>query len=143
MTRNETRREMEEAVKAGRQALSSLECASEKLDKAKNWGLFDMLGGGLVADWMKHSRMSEATGYMEEAKSRLRIFQRELQDVHVPLDLRMDVSSFLTFADFFFDGIVADYMVQSKINDAREQVNDAIMRVRALLGELEGLLDGE
>lgn len=135
------RREMEEAVKAGQRALYSLECAGGKLEKAKSWGIFDMLGGGLVADWMKHSRMSDATGYMEEAKDRLRDFQRELQDVQIPLDLRMDVSSFLTFADFFFDGIIADYMVQSKINDAREQVNDAIMRVRALLGELESLLE--
>lgn len=137
------RRETEEAVKAGKRALDSLECAGEKLEKAKNWGLFDMLGGGLVADWMKHSRMSDATGYMEEARSRLKVFQRELQDIQVPLDLRMDVSSFLTFADFFFDGIIADYMVQSKINDAREQVNDAVMRVRALLGELESLLEEE
>lgn len=47
----------------------------------------------------------------------------------------------MNFADFFFDGIVADYLVQKKINDAREQVDDAIMRVRAILGELRDLLN--
>ena len=53
----------------------------------------------------------------------------------------MDISSFLTFADFFFDGPVSDYLVQRKINDAREQVDDAIMRVRVILEELRDLLD--
>ena len=132
------RREIEEA---GEKALYSLENAREKLQGAKNWGIFDMLGGGFFTDMVKHSKMSDATAYMEDAKNQLLVFQRELRDVQVPLDLRMDISSFLNFADFFFDGIVADYLVQKKINDAREQVDDAIMRVRAILGELRDLLN--
>lgn len=135
------RREIEEAAAAGEKALYSLENAREKLQGAKNWGIFDMLGDGFFTDWVKHSKMSDATGYMEEAKRQLLVFQRELRDVQVPLDLRMDISSFLTFADFFFDGLVADYLVQRKINDAREQVDDAIMRVRVILGELRDLLN--
>lgn len=135
------RREIEEAAAAGEKALYSLETAREKLQGAKNWGIFDMLGGGFFTDMVKHSKMSDATAYMEDAKSRLLVFQRELRDVQVPLDLRMDISSFLTFADFFFDGLVADYLVQKKINDAREQVDDAITRVRVILGELRDLLN--
>ena len=135
------RREIEEAAAAGEKALYCLENAKERLQGAKNWGIFDMLGGGFFTDMVKHSKMSDATAYMEDAKSQLLVFQRELRDVQVPLDLRMDISSFLNFADFFFDGIVADYLVQKKINDAREQVDDAIMRVRAILGELRDLLN--
>lgn len=135
------RREIEEAAAAGEKALYSLETAREKLQGAKNWGIFDMLGGGFFTDMVKHSKMSDATAYMEDAKSQLLVFQRELRDVQVPLDLRMDISSFLTFADFFFDGLVADYLVQKKINDAREQVDDAITRVRVILGELRDLLN--
>ena len=131
------RREIEEAAAAGEKALYSLENAREKLQGAKNWGIFDMLGGGFFTDMVKHSKMSDATAYMEDAKNQLLVFQRELRDVQVPLD----ISSFLNFADFFFDGIVADYLVQKKINDAREQVDDAIMRVRAILGELRDLLN--
>lgn len=135
------RREIEEAAAAGEKALYSLETAREKLQGAKNWGIFDMLGGGFFTDMVKYSKMSDATAYMEDAKSQLLVFQRELRDVQVPLDLRMDISSFLTFADFFFDGLVADYLVQKKINDAREQVDDAITRVRVILGELRDLLN--
>ena len=74
---------------------------------------------------------------MESAKSDLKRFQRELKDVNIPLDLRMEVGSFLSFADFFFDGFVADYLVQSKISEAKEQVSDAIIRVEQILDELK------
>lgn len=66
-----------------------------------------------------------------------RLFQKELKDVNVPLDLRIEVGSFLSFADFFFDGFVADYLVQSKISEAKSQISDAIFRVEQILRELK------
>lgn len=131
------RREMKEAIDAGERALRSLHNAQEKLNSAGNWGLFDMFGGGLFSTMMKRSKMDDATRLMEDAKRDLKQFQRELRDVNVPLDLKMEVGSFLSFADFFFDGFVADYLVQSKISDAKEQVSDAIIRVKQILNELK------
>ena len=131
------RREMKEALDAGERALSSLRKAQEKLNSAGNWGLFDMFGGGLFSTIMKRSKMDDAQQLMEAAKSDLKRFQRELKDVNIPLDLRMEVGSFLSFADFFFDGFVADYLVQSKILEAKEQVSDAIIRVEQILNELK------
>lgn len=131
------RREMKEAMDAGERALSSLRNAQEKLNSAGNWGLFDMFGGGLFSTIMKRSKMDDAQQLMEAAKSDLKRFQRELKDVNIPLDLRMEVGSFLSFADFFFDGFVADYLVQSKISEAKEQVSDAIIRVEQILNELK------
>ena len=81
--------------------------------------------------------MNEASSYIEDAKQLMQIFQRELQDINVPLDVKMEVGGFLSFADFFFDGFIVDYMVQSKISDAREQIEDAIFRVESLLVELK------
>lgn len=130
------RREMKEALDAGERALSSLRNAQEKLNSAGNWGLLDMFGGGLFSTIMKRSKMDDAQQLMEAAKSDLKRFQRELKDVNIPLDLRMEVGSFLSFADFFFDGFVADYLVQSKISEAKEQVSDAIIRVEQILNEL-------
>ena len=131
------RREMKEAMDAGERALSSLRNAQGKLNSASNWGLFDMFGGGLFSTIMKRSKMDDAQQLMEAAKSDLKRFQRELKDVNIPLDLRMEVGSFLSFADFFFDGFVADYLVQSKISEAKEQVSDAIIRVEQILNELK------
>lgn len=131
------RREMKEAMDAGERALSSLRSAQEKLNSAGNWGLFDMFGGGLFSTMIKRSKMDDAQNLMEAAKTDLKRFQKELKDVNIPLDLRMEVGSFLSFADFFFDGFVADYLVQSKISDAKEQVSDAIIRVEQILSELK------
>lgn len=131
------RREMKEALDAGERALSSLRKAQEKLNSAGNGGLFDMFGGGLFSTIMKRSKMDDAQQLMEAAKTDLKRFQRELKDVNIPLDLRMEVGSFLSFADFFFDGFVADYLVQSKISEAKEQVSDAIIRVEQILNELK------
>lgn len=49
----------------------------------------------------------------------------------------MEISSFLSFADFFFDGLVSDYLVQSKIADAKEQVDEAINYVETLMVKLK------
>lgn len=130
------RQEMKEAMDAGERALVSLRMAQEKLKSAGNWGWFDILGGGFVSTMVKHSKMEDAQRFMERAKIDLKSFQKELKDIHVPLDLKMEVGGFLTFADFFFDGVVADYLVQSKISDAKEQVSNAISRVERIMLEL-------
>lgn len=137
MSNEMMRREMQEAITAGEQALQSLYAARGKLASARSWGFIDLLGGGFVTDLVKHSKMNNAVRLMEQAKYDLQIFQRELRDVHVSMDLRMEVGTFLSFADFFFDGLVADYLVQSKITDAKEQVEDAIRYVEMILQDIK------
>lgn len=133
------RQEIVEAIQAGEHALSSLYAAREKLNSAKNWGLFDLLGGGFFSDLMKHSKMDDASRYMKEAKRDLQVFQRELKDVQVNANLNFEISGFLSFADFFFDGIFADFMMQSRINKGREQIDLAIEQTQRLLKELKRL----
>ncbi len=132
-------KEINEAINAGERALVSLRSAQGELNSAGGWGIVDLLGGGLFTDLIKHSKMDNASRDMEQAKIDLQNFQRELRDVDVQLNLNLNISGFLTFADFFFDGIIADYLVQSKIDDAKHQVKDAIQRVENILMELRSL----
>ena len=67
------------------------------------------------------------------------IFQKELRDVEAIQNLQIDIGGFLTFADFFFDGLIADWLVQSKIKNARKQVADAIAQVEWILGSLRNM----
>ncbi|MGN0290401.1 MAG: hypothetical protein ACI4C5_00610 [Lachnospiraceae bacterium] len=136
MSNEAMKKEMMEAIQAGERALFSLRTVEKKLNSARNWGIFDMLGGGFLTDLIKHSNMNDASAYMEEAKQNLLIFQRELKDVQIHFNLTMEISSFLTFADFFFDGIIADYLMQTKIADARDEVENAIYQVQQVLNEL-------
>ena len=73
---------------------------------------------------------------MNRAKHDLRDFQQELHDVHDLPDMHIDMGDFMTFADYFFDGFIVDFMVQSKINEARQQVNNAISRVEGILRQI-------
>lgn len=130
------KKEINEAIRAGERALQSLRKAEEKLSSAGNWGLFDIFGGGLITNMIKHSRINEASSCLDAAKADLRTFQRELKDIHDFSELGIDVGGFLTFADFFFDGLVADVMVQSKIKEARSRVSNAAGRVESLLLKL-------
>lgn len=129
-------KERNEAIDAGERALSSLRAARGKLQSAGNWGLLDLFGGGMISGLVKHSKMGNAQNYMEEAKYNLQSFSRELQDVNMTHNLNLNVGDFLTFADFFFDGLVADWLVQDRINEARNQVEDAIQQVEDIVRHL-------
>lgn len=133
--------EIEEAIVAGKRALDSLYAAQSRLDSAKGWSWFDVLGGGFISDMMKHGKMQEASDCIEEAKYNLDRFQKELRDVDMALDLRIEVGGFLSFADVFFDGFVADMLVQSKIEDARRRISEAIHMVENVLQTLERAIE--
>ena len=132
-------REVNEAVIAGETAIHSLQAAREKLDSARNWGILDILSGhkgGLISGFIKHSRVNAAQSCIDQAKSDLMRFENELRDVQDMNYLNVEISGFLTFADFFFDGLLADLLVQSKIADARAKVDDAINRVQNIVYRL-------
>lgn len=124
------KREIQEALTAGENALQSLYAASEQLDSARNWGIVDLLGGGFFTDLIKHSKMGKAEEYY------LQQFQKELRDVAADGTIQLQTGDFLSFADFFFDGVVADYLVQSRINETRRKVAEAIRRVEELTAKL-------
>ena len=130
-------KERREAIEAGNKALESLRTAQAQLDKAKNWGLVDMFGGGLVSSVLKRSRMKDAQANMEQARYTLRTFSKELNDVNMRCDLNLEVNDFLSFADLFFDNFGIDWLVQDRINTARSQVEEAIYQVRNILHQLE------
>ena len=130
-------KELNEAITAGQQALGALQQVRQNLSSAGNWGIVDILGGGLITNLIKHDKISRAQANMEQARAALQNFQRELRDLDtVPTEIALDVDGFLTFADFFFDGFLADVFVQSKIDQARQQVDAAGEHVQAILNWL-------
>lgn len=130
-------KEKREAADAGNRALRSLKAAQENLSSAKNWGIWDMLGGGFISTMAKHSKMDRAKENLAKARSDLKSFSRELQDVNMACHLDIETGDFLSFADWFFDGFVVDWMVQDRINQASRQVEEAIHRVERILRQLQ------
>ena len=69
------------------------------------------MGGGLMADLAKYEELDDAQKQIEQLQVELRRFKTELADVEITADLQVTVDSFLKFADFFFDGLFADWAV--------------------------------
>ena len=128
--------EIREAINAGERALRSLQDAKSSLDSARGWGILDILGGRGLSGLIKHVKIGDARSSLDQAKADLDCFSRELSDVREIQGLDIEIGDFLTFADFFFDGFLADIMVQSKIRQAQDQIDYAIGRVQSMLGRL-------
>ena len=133
-------RELKEAIEAGEAASAGLDGVVGSLKSARNWGTFDMLGGGLIATAVKHSQIDRARESVHDVQQSLRIFQRELADVDARTDIEIDISSFATFADYFFDGLIIDWVVQSKIGRSLDSAVRVAERVHSVVRQLQGNL---
>ncbi|WP_273127244.1 hypothetical protein [Bacillus weihaiensis] len=129
--------EMEEAIQEGEQLIATLHQAKASLEKANNWGTWDMLGGGMVSGIVKHQHLDEAETYLHQAQREMRQFQKELLDLRQEVKLEIDISSMLRFADFFFDGFIADYMVQGKIQQSLDQVRSESRKAQDIVMSLK------
>ena len=135
------RKELREAVAAADAALDSLERARSYLGSARNWGIFDMLGGGFLSGVIKRSKMREASEEMDNARQKLLRFRRELEDVDRIIDPDFADFDLTAFGDLFLDGFLFDLFAQGKINEARRQVETAIDEVRRIRARLVYRLD--
>lgn len=130
------KRELSEAIAAGNRALSTANQVLSSLDSAEGWGTWDLFGGGLISDLAKHSHLDEAQSAIEHLQSQLRQFKTELADVTIHADLQVNVDGFLRFADYFFDGLFADWAVMEKISQSQRQVQDTKNQIESVLSRL-------
>ncbi len=131
------RQEMAEAIQAGEQAISGLKRVRDAMQSASNWGVWDLLGGGLLTTAVKHSRIDDARAEAYQVQELLRRFRRELADIDaLSREILTGLDGFETFADFFLDGLIFDWIVQSKIDRSLENTRQMIAKVHALLREL-------
>jgi DNA repair exonuclease SbcCD ATPase subunit len=130
------KKELNEAIQAGNELLYSLQRVQESLTSAGNWGTWDIFGGGLISTMAKHSRIDDAQNEINNAQYLIKRFHRELQDIGGEMNLSIEIGSFLTFADYFFDGFFSDLEVQSKIRDAQSKVSGAIYKVEKVIKNL-------
>lgn len=121
------------AIDKGEKAKACLEEALDALNSASNWGILDIFGGGMFTTFVKHSRIDRARDYIYQSREYLWEFKRELSGGEY---INIDIGSFLTFADFFWDGLFADLLVQSRINDAKRQVSSVIADLDRVLSRL-------
>ena len=134
-------KELSEATAAGLSVGSSLDNVLNSLASAGNWGTWDLLGGGLIATHMKHSHLDEARGSVHEAQVRAARFERESADVSLDVDVALQFSGFTRFADYFFDNLITDWIVNSRIEQSRNTASSAKARVASVVTQLQKRLN--
>ena len=125
------KKELKEALDAGKTALHTTEEVMDCLDSAEGWSTWDVMGGGLGVDLAKYDRLDEAQEQVERLQVELRRFKTELTDVEINADLQVTVDGFMRFADYFFDNLFTDWAVLDHISQAQEQVKDTRKQIQA------------
>ena len=132
-------KEIKEAQEAGRKSIVLAEKVLRHLDSAQGLSIWDLTGGGLLVDIMKHQRLDAAQKEIEQLQLQLRRFKTELVDVTIHTKLDVSVDSFLHFADYVFDGLFADWAVLDRIGRSAAQVKTTKNQLHSAMTRLEEL----
>ncbi len=137
--RNAEKGEIDEAIRAANGVTASLDVVIDLLESAEGWGTWDMLGGGFLSTAIKHSRIDDARDAVEDVQAKMSRFTRELADVRRSTEIKIEIDDLDIFADYFFDSLIMDWIVQSKIRNSLEQSMLAQKRIAKAVEELEKL----
>ncbi len=112
------KKEIQEALFEGDKLIPYIDNAISALNSAKNWGVYDMLGGDLIATMAKRSKMNDASDALNSIKVMLSKYNSELNDLSEDISVSLSLDGFSGFMDYFFDNFFTDYFIQGKINSA-------------------------
>lgn len=134
-------KEIQEAIDAGQLVIEEIDNTRRSLDNAEGWGLWDMFGGGgLITNMVKHSHIDDAKETASKVQRLLNRFRTELSDVKVSSEICININEFHKFADFFFDGLISDWLVQSQIQESIESVDKVRQEVTNVIDKLNQMM---
>ena len=130
-----SRNVVDTALPMVREAAYQLERAQSKLDSARNWGIWDLLGGGLISTLIKHGKADDANDCIRQAARLMERVRKMLPEAYVG-EAPVDEGGFGRVADGLFDGFFTDMYMQGRISDQRRAVDGMLARVRRVEREL-------
>lgn len=133
-------KEINEAISCANTAKYTTEDILSKLESAEKWGTFDIWGGGTVAGIAKHCELDDAQERVERLQIQLRKLKTELADVTIQTDIHVNVDGFLRFADYFYDGLLADCAVQDQIKQSQSQIISTQNKISDVINHLNTML---
>ena len=87
----------------------------------------------------KHSHLDEAQDLVSELQCKLRRFKTELADIQISANMQVNVDGFLRFADYFFDGLFADWAVGDKISQSMNSFSSTKGQISSTLDKLSSM----
>lgn len=131
------KQEIGEALEAANAYMKLLGTLIKQLRSAKDWGTWDVLGGGMLSSYVKQQRLNEVRNTVNSLRHYESNFRRELSEVWQSGALNVEVSSFEGMLDMFFDNLITDWIVQQRINRSLAGAQKAYEEVGSILSSLE------
>ena len=131
--------QVNQAISLTNQLITTLDDAERQLSSARNWGFLDVLGGGLITDLIKHSKLNNAKISMDRVNYLMQELRRVLGGISLPGDYSMNVGGIATFADFFFDSGIVDVYMTAKIMSSLSEVRNLKNRCYELRERLSSI----
>lgn len=120
-------KQYDEAIKIGTEVLSELNNARKSLEKAKKWGDYDLLGGGMVATIQKYAYLDDAQEQLHKIQWIMKRYHNELNGAQKNVEI--EISEFLDVADYWIEGIFEDYSIQNAIDKLMNSLEELIAKV--------------
>ena len=132
--------QIREAAAVGRNALGTVDKVLSKLDTADGWNTWDIFGGdGIITHMAKYGNLDDAQNLVELLQEQLCKFKTEMADINIQAHIQVRVDDFLQFADYFFDGLFADWAVNDRINESRSAVQSVKRQIERAMEQLSGM----
>ena len=128
------KKELTEARDAGNVVMEQIDRIRNSLSKASTWGTVDLFTDDFFADMAKYSHLDNAQEELQDLKRQLNWFSKELKDVDADINISAEFDGGFRFADFAFDGLIADSIALHKIDRIKDQVEDVAYQVQKHLG---------
>lgn len=126
-------------LKAKRQTKNVINLLSKvesNLKSARNWGLYDIVGGKTLVGIVKHRKIRNAESNLKKVKRELLTLERDLDRLSLPINSKINPGTIITFMDIFLDFTFADLYTQIKISDALKNVRSLKKDLKILYNEL-------
>ncbi len=118
-----------------KKAIQYVKQMEQQLQAAKNWGNWDMYGGGRRSGWAKYSAIDRAKNLSYQTQHILGQLENGLYQIYgnsARVDFNIQMDTFSRFTDIFFDNLISDWIVQRKISNSLHNVravSDKVVRV--------------
>lgn len=130
---------LDETIEVGDKIISLLNDACDSLGTAEDWGVFSLLGGGLVPTAGKFSEINKTKQILNKTNQLIEVFHKRLKKINLESDIEVNIGAFDFVLDLFLDSILIDMLIQFKIDDTLEKIYAALATMREIMEELEAL----
>ena len=127
------KKELDEAIAVGNQAATLASEVIFNLEKAEELFVWDVLFDSMLVDFQKHDFLDKARHAGEKLQQALHRFRSELADVTIDENIDVVLDDFLSFADFFFDGLFTSIAVNDRIKKSKANMENARNKIYSTL----------